>query len=302
MTCMTSCNVWKLRNEFRKYYEKMSNSSYMVDLLNALKNRSRLEILNILSTHPASLTQIQQTLKSLGCCHSQQTIVKEYVEPLVKISLLEKASNMFYATTLGCRINELLKGFHSIEEVLLPHSKCYEETVLEELLKSPKTYEELKAFAPAESLSRVLSRLQKLNLLTKDSRNNYIFYFKTKRNPNLARLSSTEKRIYDNVPEEGAVAETLAEKTGITLRRTYKYLRRLKGKKLVFKRKRPKTYALTGEGMQVAELLEKIRMLLMEFTAASKEFIEKPSLIQDSNVLGVAKKRRVKATLSHNPA
>ena len=125
MTCMTRCNVWKLKNEFRKHYEKMNKNDYTTELLNTLKNKRRLEILNILSKYPTSLVQLQQNLKKLGCYHSQQTIVKEYIEPLIETGLIEKAANTYYATTFGCRINELLKDFHNIEKVLLPHSRCY---------------------------------------------------------------------------------------------------------------------------------------------------------------------------------
>jgi predicted transcriptional regulator len=45
---------------------------------------------------------------------------------------------------------------------------------------------------------------------------------------------------------------------GINLRRVYKYLRNLRGKKLVFRRNVPASYQLTEKGKTVAQFLEKV--------------------------------------------
>ncbi len=293
--CVTICNIWKLKNELRKLYEKMKTPNFATNLLNALKNRRRLQILEMLSSGRCSIVRLQQKLKELGYYHSQGTIADEYIDPLTEVGLVEESNNKYHTTLFGCKLNELIKDFKDIEDLLPPHSECYEEKAIEILFESPKTYKELKFMIPAESLSRVLQRLQEAYIITKDNENSYIFYFKTKRNPQQEMLSPTEKRVYENISQEGITTEKLAGKTDISLRRTYKYLRKLRGKKLAFKRKRPKTYTLTKEGTQIAKLLEKMHVLLIEFVQASAEFTLKPlEVIQQVPVSDIPKNRREK--------
>jgi len=208
-------------------------------------------------------------LKELGYSHSQETILNEYVEPLILTGLTSENSNQFKITAFGSEMSQLFTGLHEVEDNLPPHSECHEEKILEALFESPKTYEELKLVIPNDSLKRAMARLLEANLIARNGDNNYIFYFRTRRPAEKERLSSTEKRVYESIIEEGITAEKLAEKTRITLRRSYKYIRKLKGKKLVFKRKRSKTYILTTEGTNIAMFLEKLCVLIREFTEAS---------------------------------
>ncbi|MDH5374991.1 MAG: hypothetical protein OEW95_04160 [Candidatus Bathyarchaeota archaeon] len=297
ITCVTRCNIWKLKNELRKLYGKMENANFITNLLNTLKNRRRLQILETLSNRRYSIARLQQKMRKIGYYHSRRTIAEEYVNPLIEVGLAKENSNKYHATLFGCKLNELTKDFQDIVDLLPPHSECYEEKTIRALLESPKTYEEIQFLIPTRSLSRVLQRLQKVNLITKDNENSYTFYFKTKRKPQQEKLSQTEKRAYENIPEKGTTAKKLADKTNISLRRTYKYLRKLRGKKLVFKRRRPKTYALTKEGTQAVKLLEKMHVLLTEFAQASAEFTTKPSeVIQQIPVLDTPKDRRKNLT------
>jgi predicted transcriptional regulator len=183
--------------------------------------------------------------------------------------IVSENSGHFKATTFGFEINQLFAGLNGIESVLPPHSECYEERVIEALLEAPKAYEELKLLVPSESLKRVIARLLETNLVTTNGDNNYVYYFRTKRPMEMEKLSSTEKRVYEGIPDDGATGEQLAKKTGITLRRTYKYIRKLKGKKLVFKRKRPKTFSLTEEGVKIAVFLGKLCAVAKEFAEVS---------------------------------
>jgi len=295
MICVTRCTIWKLKNELRKLDRKMKNPNFVTNLLNTLKNRRRLQLLETLSKGRYSIVRLQQKLKKLGYYHSRRTIAKEYVAPLIEVGLVEENHNKCHTTVFGCELNELTKDLNDIEQLLPPHSECYEEKTVKALFDGSKTYEELEFVIPTESLSRVLKRLHVANLITKDVQNNYIFYFKTRRDPQQEKLSPTEKRVHQSIPEEGITAKKLANKTNISLRRTYKYLRKLRGKKLAFKRKSPKTYALTEEGTQIARLLEKIRVLLIEFAQASAEITTEPlEAIQQIPVPNVPKKRREK--------
>jgi len=269
LDCIGSCHVWRLRNELKQLRGVITQQDYHDTLLNTLKNERRLKILELLSKNAFSIQRLQEDLKGLGFSHSQETILSEYVEPLMVTGLVSENSGHFKATTFGFEINQLFTGLNSIESVLPPHSECYEEKVIEALFEAPKAYDELKILVPSKSLKRVMARLLETNLVTKNGDNNYIYYFKTKRPMEMERLSSTEKRVYEGIPDEGVIGEQLAEKTGITLRRTYKYIRKLKGKKLVFKRKRPKTFGLTEEGIKIAVFLGRLCAVVKEFAEVS---------------------------------
>ena len=57
------------------------------------------------------------------------------------------------------------------------------------------------------------------------------------------------------------------------MRRTYKYLRGLKGKKLVFIRRTPKMYGLTGKGEKLASVLQGLQHLVEETWSSSEHLI-----------------------------
>jgi predicted transcriptional regulator len=289
LACITSCRIWKLKNEFRKLSERVKDPSFTMNLLNTLKNERRLQVMELLSRGRNSVPTLQQELKKMGFYHSQQTIFEEYLGPMIEVGLATEDRNQYYTTLLGCSLSELIKNHHEIVGVLPPHSECYEETVLSWLLNTPKTYEEFESMVPTKSVARVLNRLEKRQLIETTKENDYIFYFKTKRDSNKEAFSLTEKRVYENVSLDGISARRLAAKTGISLRRTYKYLRRLKGKKLVFTRKKPKSYALTTKGVEVASLLKKILELPNEKLAAGaitgkgKLELSTPNICQTNN-------------------
>jgi len=264
VTCVSRCKNWKLKNEFRKLHEKTGSSDFMPKLLNTLKNRRRLQILEMLSVEPHSLTQLQQKLRKLGFNHSRQTICREYLDPLNTVGLSDEYQNLYHSTLFGRRISDLTRNFPDLEGFLSPHSECYEETVLDTLMKAPKTIEELREIIPQKSLARVLSRMQKTGLAQTNAEKDHIFFFTTKRSPGMADFSRTEKKVYEEIPKEGISARPLAREAGISLRRTYKYLRKLKGKKLVFTRKRPTIYSTTTKGFEVGTMLKTVHRLAVE--------------------------------------
>jgi len=273
ITCITDCKTWRLKNQLRKINEKMQRPNFVEQLLNTLKNGRRLQILDMISTQGHSLPQLQQKLASFGFHHSQQTIVEEYVNPLIEVGLVQEAQNPFHATVLGCKVNEFIKNLHDLENVLPPHSECYEETILDAVLERPRTYQDARMVIPNKSVARVLSRLQRTGLIETSKEKNYIFIFKTRRDSNLETFSPTERRVYQNIPAEGVSAKKLSEKTQISLRRTYKYLRKLKGKKLVFTRKEPIAYSLTAKGAEVATKLRAIRNLANEAQTVTAQLL-----------------------------
>ena len=306
LECVEGCDVWKFKNELRQLHKIITQKDYSNLLLNILKNKRRLKTLETLSKSGSSISQLQKELKKQGYIHSQKTIINEYVAPLITAGLVASNSSCYRATTFGNEVNQLFASLNGIGNALSPHSECYEEKIIEALFEIPKTFEELKFLIKIKSLPRALERLQRANLITKDDENNYIFYFKTKRNSNQEKLSPTEKRLHENIPKEGISAEKLAEKTEISLRRTYKYLRKLRGKKLAFKRKNPKKYALTVKGAKIAETIGKMHMLLADFAQVSSEVIKSLEVFQPVPVPDITKKAEeqppqilVKSDFSH---
>jgi len=269
LKCITHCNVWKLKNEFRHLREIMDNPRFVKDLFNVLKNETRLHILNAIVNDRYSVSELQQELKKVGHSHSQDTINKEYLRPLMEVGLAAEARDQYYATMFGSRLIELLESFPEFVNVLPAHSECYEETLLSVLLSGPKTFQEVETFISPKISSRILKRLKIAELIETSEEKDYVFFFKSKRDPNKETFSFTERKVYNKISEEGISAKKLAEKIGISLRRTYKYLRGLKGKKLVFARRTPKAFSLTDKGEKLASLVQEFQNLVDEIWNSS---------------------------------
>jgi predicted transcriptional regulator len=247
----------------------MDNPNYIKELLNVLKNNTRLQILKAIVRGRYSVSKLQEELKKVGYSHSQDTINEEYLRPLMQVGLAAEAQNQYYATTFGGRLNDMLEDFSEFVDILPAHSECYEETVLDALVSKPKTFEEISTFVSPKIASRILKRLKTADLIVTPDERDYIFFFQSKRDPGKEFLSETESKVYGNIPDCGISARKLADRTGISLRRTYKYLRGLKGKKLVFTRKTPKVYALTNKGEKLASLLRNLQCLVEEVWQSS---------------------------------
>jgi predicted transcriptional regulator len=272
LECITSCNVYKLRSEFRRLCETMENPNFMKDLLNVLKNDTRLHILQAIANGHFTLGRLQQELKKAGHLHSQDTIAEEYLQPLLLLGLASENQDQFYATAFGGKLSELVENLPEFAKSLPAHSECYEENILKALLTGPRTFEEIEALVSSKIVSRILKRLKIVGLIETPEERDYIFFFKSKRDPTKENLSATENKVYSNIDDEGISAKKIAAKTNLSLRRTYKYLRGLKGKKLVFTRKTPKSYALTEAGERLAWLLNELHALVQETLSFSAQF------------------------------
>ena len=273
LKCITRCNIWKMKNELRRLREAMDTPNFIKDLFNVLKNETRLHILNAIVKTRYSVDQLQQELKKAGYTHSQDTINEEYLQPLMNVGLAAEKRDEYYATMFGGRLTELLEDFPDFVNVLPAHSECYEETLLSELLTGPKTFQEVEEYISPKVASRVLKRLKTAGLIEAPEERDYVFFFKSKRDPRKETLAETERKVYNAIPEEGISAKKLAEKIELSIRRVYKYLRGLKGKKLVFTRKTPKTYGLTVKGEKLALLLQDLQSLVEETWQTSEQVV-----------------------------
>jgi predicted transcriptional regulator len=115
--------------------------------------------------------------------------------------------------------------------------------------------------------------LRSVGLIETPEDRDYIFFFKSKRDPEKETFSETERQVYNSIYEEGISAGKLAKETGLSMRRTYKYLRGLKGKKLVFIRRTPKAYGLTSKGENLASVLEGLQQIVDETWSFSQQVI-----------------------------
>ena len=273
MQCINRCQVYKLKNELRHLREMMDNPNYIKELFNVLKNETRLHILQAIANGRYSVSQLQQELKKTGHSHSQDTISEEYLGPLMSVGLAIELREEYYATTFGGRLTELIAVFPEFAEILPAHSECYEETLLQRLLSGPKTFEEIEILIPPKIASRILKRLRATGLIETPTERDYIFFFKSRRDPAKETLTTTERTIYDTIINEGISAGKLAKETGISMRRTYKSLRGLKGKKLVFVRRTPKAYGLTYKGERLATVLKGLQQIVEETWSSSQHIM-----------------------------
>jgi DNA-binding HxlR family transcriptional regulator len=249
-------------------------------LLNAVKNDRRRKVIEALSERSRGARELQGYLKSGGYYHSRHTIASEYVEPLVKAGLVRKDGDKYRLTLYGQKLRDVLARFN-VENPLPSHSRCYEETVLKMLRDGPKSYADLAESVTQKSLSRSLKRLTENGLVTKSASPDYVFYFRTRKAPKKA-FSPTERKVYETIPEFGISARKLSKEVGINLRRTYKYLRRLRERRLVFTRKKPRTYELTPSGMELANFLEETANFVLDASRASAFLLERSKQTTDA--------------------
>lgn len=269
--CISLCRVYKLKNELRSLRTIMSNSNYTTGLINVLKNVTRLRILNAIVNGRCSLDKIKLELKKTGSQQSQCTLLEEYLSPLITFGLVNESLSKYTATTFGVRVSELLGCFEDYAEKLPPQSECHEEFLLQWLLSGPKTLEEIKQVISPTIASRILKRLASAGLINFPAERNYIFFYKSKRDPAQENLTVSASKVYAAIPAEGIPADKLAKLSGVSLRRTYKLLRCLKGKKLVFVRNVPRTYSLTGDGKNLAAILQNLSHKVEEIWSITQD-------------------------------
>lgn len=274
LECITRCHVYKLKNELRKLRETLDNPNYVKELLNVLKNNTRIQLLQTIANGKSSVAQLRQILNTPENRYSPQGLSQDYLHPLVNVGLATEGPDEYCITTFGSRVTELLQNFVEFAEILPAKSECYEETLLESLLSGPKTFEDVEALISPKSTSRTLKRLRSAGLIETSDERDYIFFFKTIRDPNKETLSASERKIHSALKTEGISAGNLAKETGVSVRRTYKCLKSLKGKKLVFIRRTPKVYALTGRGQKLALLLQELQLIVEDTWISSQQVMQ----------------------------
>jgi predicted transcriptional regulator len=259
LECLTRCRVYRLKNELRVLRKNLDNPDYLQGLFNVLKNEKSLHTLKVLVNSRYSLNQLQLESKKAGYRYHQSAISKEILQPLLSLGLVFELQDEYYLTLFGNRLTKLLGCLADFAPMLPVSSKCYEEIVLQHLLSGSKTFESIEAVILLRNVSRTLKRLRSTGLIKTSADREYVFFFKTKREPNKESLTVTEQKIYDAITHKGISAGKLAIQTKVSTRVTYRCIKHLKGKKLVFQRRTPKAYDLTEKGKILATALDDLQ-------------------------------------------
>jgi DNA-binding HxlR family transcriptional regulator len=283
LECITRCQVYKLKNELRNLRETMDNPNYTKELFNVLKNESRFHLLIAIANGRCTISQLCKVLKRTGYNYSQQNLSQDYLLPLIRAGLATEVRDEYCATMFGGRLTELLKNCPEFVQLLPAKSECYEETLLQSLLSGPKTFDDIETRIPQKSISRTLKRLRSVGLVETPIQRDYIFFFKTKRDPEIENLRASERKIYQYLTDDGVPAGKLSKDAGLSMRRTYKCLRALKGKKLIFFRRSPKLYALTCKGEKLALVLQELEIVVEDTWNSSKQVVQESPIILKSS-------------------
>jgi predicted transcriptional regulator len=251
--CVESCPIWTLKRKYRDAFEDLAEKPSLTDLIRLSKNERRLKILERLLEKPCNLEELREYLKHAGYSHSLNILRHNYVKPLADVSFVEEHNGVYVITFKGKSMYNLLTTSEIAK--LSTHSQGYDEKILKNLLSGPKTYDDLREVAPNGSLRRSLRRLLKSDFLVKPTLNGRIFYLATKKRPT-RKLSPIEMKIFKALPPEGLPAKDISEKVGISVKRVYKYLRRLKYKRHVRKEEKTAVYMLTDTGKSLTQSIK----------------------------------------------
>jgi len=283
--CLSGCRVYLLKNELRHLWEAIANPDYLKELFNVLKNKPRLHVMQAIVNGTYSLNQLQPELKKAGYDYRQDLLGEECLPLLLEVGLVTRVRDNYHASMLAIRLAQVFDTFLEFADKLPTHSECYEEALLQALLSGPKTFEDIEALVAPKNVSRTLKRLSSAGLIVTPKARAYIFLFRTIRDPIKETLTTTERRVCDAVGYGGISASGLAKGTGLSLRRTYKYIRNLKGKKLVFMRRTPKAYDLTCSGKKLALVLQQLQQTVEETWNSSQPVMRDNQMILEAGGL-----------------
>lgn len=246
-----------------KYHQSSSlqDRQTIAGVLNAVKNRRRVALLQLLQQESCTERDLQERLRAMGYGHSLTT-VQQYLKPLIEAELV-KCKDAKYSTTIkGNQILELV----SKADFLLRFpagSSCFEELSLLAIKNGYRTFEDLAKLIDRPLLPRALKRLQREGLARSNHPKDRVQFYRVR-----VRLmgggTPTERRVFQAVTPDNISVRDLSNAVGINIRRTYKYLARLKKRGLVLQRKLPVTYELTPTGKIVADFVEQILTRILD--------------------------------------
>jgi len=233
----------------------LEDSQVIRRVLNAVKNKRRVSILQLLEEKSHTEKEIRDGLRSMGHKHSLTTIHR-YLQPLVDAELVARKSGKYSTTARGIKVFHLVGKTDFL--IRFPsNSLCHEELSLIAIKNGYRTFEELAEIVDRSLWPRTLNRLQRDGLVQSNHPKDHVQFYRVRRRL-YREASPTERRVFHSLSEEGIPVRELSKTVGITVRRTYKYLARLKKKGLALQRTLPVTYILTSTGKTVADFIEEI--------------------------------------------
>jgi len=234
---------------------QLQDSHVIAGVLNAIKNQRRVSILQLLQEGPRTGEEIRKGLRSIGHKHSLTT-VREYLNPLLEAELIGHKHGKYSTTDKGLKVLQLV-GRTNFLLRFPSNSLCHEELSLIAIKNGYRTFDDLARIVDRSLLPRTLNRLQRQELVQSNHPRDHVQFYRVR-----VRLhgdaSPTERRVFHALSEDGISVKDLSKIVGITIRRTYKYLARLKKRGLILQRSLPVTYGLTSAGTIVADFIEEI--------------------------------------------
>jgi len=124
MVCVERCDVWRVKHEILEIKRVVGEDTHARRLLNVLKNRRRLKILDALSERSHNVKELQMRLREGGFHHSRRTLVEAYLKPMIGVGLIREDGSRFRTTFYGRKVQHLLGENNSLG--LLPiHSGAF---------------------------------------------------------------------------------------------------------------------------------------------------------------------------------
>ena len=244
LVCKETCEVWKLKSIQNTLRKEIPDQPDYSTITTATRNPEHLKTLQLLSHWPHTVDRT----------NAKADVPKHHITELLQAGLILVDRNTYKLTPAGEKVLETLSQY-PIE--FSEKTEFYDEKVLSLLLGGTNTFDSLSEAVPQTELSIVLHRLKARGLLDRTSSRGDVLYFTTKRRPT-RHLLPTELKIFKGIPKNGTTAKELSKRLGLTKPATYRYLRRLRYRRHVVRRRQELTFGLTPKGRQIAQFLEAI--------------------------------------------
>jgi len=254
LACREVCDLWKLKQEYLALRKELPERPNASTVMATVTNETNLKILRLLGRSPSDAESLLAKLKVGGGSAAVYMGLDRVLKSLVEAGLVRVEGETYRLTTAGQKTLDSLEQYPSLG---LEKIDALSEKVLRLLAHDVKTFDELAEEIPRRELVRALNYLRVHGVVAKTSGRNQVIYFATKRRPT-RRLAPTEFAVFKSLPKQGTSAQELSKKLGLTLPSVYRYLRLLRYKRHVTRRKQAMTFELTPIGYQIAEALEKV--------------------------------------------
>jgi DNA-binding CsgD family transcriptional regulator len=256
LACKEICGLWKLKQEYLALRKDLPDRPDTTTVLAAATNQTNLKVLRLLDQGPSDPESLRIQLGSATAIDIGQVL-----KALVEAGLARVEDEIYHVTTAGRKTLDLLEHHPSLE---LEEIDARDEKVVQLLAQGAKTLDELNKEIPRNELMRALEHLRIRGVVEKTS-GNQVLYFATKRRPT-RRLAPTELAIFKSLPKQGISPQELSKKLDLTLPSVYRYLRLLRYKRHAIRRKQAMTFQLTPIGLQIADALEKVAMVIQSLS------------------------------------